>query len=261
MLDGSYNSPMQLLVSAADAKDAFEAGLGGADIVDAKDPSAGALGAVPLDRFVRMRSVVPPRVPLTAALGDDLLPEIAEARAAEFAAAGARFVKVGTAAGDDRFAALIRATVRGAVSVAASHSCGVVAALFADRLPTAPESIGRLVRLARDAGAAGLLIDTSNKQGPRLLELVPQATLTAWVQDVHEAGLFAAVAGGLTRDDLGMAFAIGADIAGVRGAACLGGRNGPVTRDRIAALRAAADRAAPRSDGSPSPVVTGGETA
>jgi uncharacterized protein (UPF0264 family) len=37
---------MQLLVSVADAREARAARLGGADVIDAKDPSRGALGSV-----------------------------------------------------------------------------------------------------------------------------------------------------------------------------------------------------------------------
>jgi len=42
---------MQLLVSVANPTEACDAVDGGADIVDAKDPSTGALGAVALDRL------------------------------------------------------------------------------------------------------------------------------------------------------------------------------------------------------------------
>ena len=42
---------MQLLVSVRDAAEAAEAIAAGADIVDAKEPGAGALGAVSLDTF------------------------------------------------------------------------------------------------------------------------------------------------------------------------------------------------------------------
>src|SRR5439155_997913 len=57
------------------------------------------------------------------------------------------------------------------------------------------------------------------------------------------AGLFAARAGGLSGPDLARARSLGADVVGVRGAACVGGRTGRVSRARVAALRALAGAA------------------
>ena len=62
--------PMRLLVSVASPDDAREAVAGGADIIDAKDPGMGALGAVSLTRLGDIREVVGGARPLTAALGD-----------------------------------------------------------------------------------------------------------------------------------------------------------------------------------------------
>src|SRR5207247_7885882 len=69
------------------------------------------------------------------------------------------------------------------------------------------------------------------------------AAVAAWVAAAHAAGLFAALAGGLSGPDLARARSLGADIVGVRGAACVGGRTGRVSRARVAALRALAGAA------------------
>jgi len=61
---------MRLLVSVACADEAAEAASGGAHIIDAKDPSAGALGAVRLESFRAIREAVPDDAVLSAALGD-----------------------------------------------------------------------------------------------------------------------------------------------------------------------------------------------
>ncbi|MBM3821162.1 MAG: hypothetical protein FJW14_19395, partial [Acidimicrobiia bacterium] len=61
---------MRLLVSVADAIDAAAALDGGADIIDAKDPRAGALGAVPLTVFREIHARVGGMRPVSAALGD-----------------------------------------------------------------------------------------------------------------------------------------------------------------------------------------------
>jgi uncharacterized protein (UPF0264 family) len=82
-----------------------------------------------------------------------------------------------------------------------------------------------------------LLLDTSDKSGPGLRELMTAVALARWVARAHEAGLLVALAGKLTADDLAFVRDAGADIAGVRGAACEGGRTGRVSSERVALLR------------------------
>ena len=60
--------------------------------------------------------------------------------------------------------------------------------------------------------------------------------LASWVAAVHDAGLRAALAGQLTLDDLEFVKDAGADIAGVRGAACEGERTGRVAAERVRLL-------------------------
>jgi uncharacterized protein (UPF0264 family) len=73
---------MQLLVSAATAADASAALDGGADVVDAKDPNAGALGATAHDVLLEIVARVGGARLVTAALGDATGEESAEASAA-----------------------------------------------------------------------------------------------------------------------------------------------------------------------------------
>jgi hypothetical protein len=66
---------------------------------------------------------------------------------------------------------------------------------------------------------------------------VTPTALAQWVDKAHDAGLLVALAGQLTADDLSFVREAGADIVGVRGAACEGGRNGRVTAERVRQLR------------------------
>ena len=91
--------------------------------------------------------------------------------------------------------------------------------------------------IAARAGAAGVLLDTFDKRRGGLRDLVAPHALGAWVATAHDAGLFVALAGKLTASDLPFVRDAGADIAGVRGAACDGGRDGHVTTARVRALR------------------------
>jgi (5-formylfuran-3-yl)methyl phosphate synthase len=64
------------------------------------------------------------------------------------------------------------------------------------------------------------------------------------VADAHDAGLQVALAGALRAEDLSVIGDIGADIAGVRSAACADGRrSGPLDPERVRALVAACSAA------------------
>jgi (5-formylfuran-3-yl)methyl phosphate synthase len=229
---------MQLLVSVTNATEASAALAGGADVIDAKDASVGALGAVTVDTLGEIRDVVSGARPVTAALGD-AGDEADIARAAcAFAASGAVLVKVGFAGTVSplRVAALIAAAVHGAQ--AGNERTGVIAVAYADAHRAASIPKAQLVEVARRAGARGLLLDTADKQGPGLSGLVTPIALAAWVTEAHDAGLLVALAGQLTAADLSFVCDAGADIAGVRGAACEGGRNGRVTAEKVRSLSA-----------------------
>ena len=88
---------MQLLVSVANPAEARHALDGGADLIDAKDPSSGALGAVSLDTLRQIHTVVAGRRVVTAALGDAIDEESIERAAFDYGRIGVGFVKVGFA--------------------------------------------------------------------------------------------------------------------------------------------------------------------
>jgi uncharacterized protein (UPF0264 family) len=158
-----------------------------------------------------------------------------------FAAAGASLVKVGFfgIASAGRVATLTAGAVRGA-RASGDGTCGVVAVAYADADRAASLAPAALFEVAARAGAVGVLLDTADKDGPGLRALVSARVLAAWVAAAHETGLLVALAGKLTADDLPFVHDAGADIAGVRGAACDGGRTGRVTAERVRLLCGAA---------------------
>ena len=274
---------MRLLVSVANAAEARAALAGGADVIDAKNPLAGALGAVSADVMREIHATVAGRRLVTAAIGDAADETAIERAAGTFAGAGVALVKVGFAGitSASRVEALIAAAVRGVraggpirlpalwlrpgnpdpADVAAGtwgppsggpigllpDLCGpiglrpdlrgVVAVGYADADRVASLAAGVLIDVAVRAGATGVLLDTAEKAGPGLRELITPAALAGWVDAAHDAGLLVALAGKLTAEDLAFVRDAGADIAGVRGAACDGGRTGRVSAGRVALLR------------------------
>jgi len=230
---------MRLLVSVRSADEAVAAAEGGADVIDAKEPARGALGAVSPDVLREIRAATPPARLVTAALGD-AHDETAIGRLAfEYSASGAGLVKVGFAAIADvrRVERLIVACVRGCER--GNPASGVVAVAYADAEHGTSIDATKLLAVAAHAGARGVLVDTADKEGAGLTTLWSRIELSAWVGRARGLKLIAAVAGKLGVDDLGRVRDAGADVAGVRSAACIGGRSGRVSADLVRGLRTA----------------------
>jgi len=230
---------VRLLVSVVDASEARAAAAAGADIVDVKNPAEGSLGAPSPSAIADIRAAVPAALAVSAAIGDmPNLPGTAALAALGAAHSGATFVKVGLwgTSTEAEAVALLRA-VR-----AAAPEAAVVAGAYADarRVPHAPLAPEALPRVARAAGVDLCLLDTAVKDGRGLLHWLSPEALTALVDEAHELGLAVALAGALRAEDLPVVRATGADIAGVRSAACAGGRRtGSLDPARVRALRAA----------------------
>ena len=238
---------MRLLVSVVDAEEAGLAVAGGVDIVDVKNPSEGSLGAPAPGVIAEVRAVVPDAMPLSAALGDlPCLPGTAALAAVGAARSGAAFVKLGLwgVSGADDAVAVLRAA-----RVAVEGEAEVVAVAYADaaRVSSRPLAPLELVAAARGAGLRGCLIDTAIKDGRGLLSWLNADALAELVAEAHDAGLEIALAGELRAEDLPTVRETGADIAGVRSAACFEGRRtAPLDPKRIAQLRQVCAVATPR---------------
>ena len=225
---------MKLLISVRSRPEAEAALAGGADIIDAKEPATGALGPVTIATFATIVAAAGRATVVSAALGDAADERQVETGARAFADAGAAFVKLGFAGITDggRIVRLIAAAKQGA---SRSHA-SVIAVAYADHDRVDAAGPALIVDLATAGGADGVLLDTAMKDGPGVRGLLSDRALRDWVNAVHAAGMSAAVAGRLGETDLGALMHIGADIAGVRGAACDGGRNGTVTVARVRRL-------------------------
>ena len=234
---------MRLLVSVRSAAEVDAAVAGGAEIVDAKEPSLGSLGAVSPAVLRAIAGALPPGTPLSVALGD---PADARAVAQAVAAldglvpgAGETFVKLGLTSvdGNDRTEELVTAAV-----AAASRSPilpAVIVVAYADHAMAGGPSADRVIELAARAGAWGVLLDTGIKDGRDLFDHIDPSALRRWIQAAHRSGLLAAVAGSLTEEGVRRLADQPADVVGVRGAACSGGREGVVVEERVRRLRLA----------------------
>ena len=217
-----------LLVSVRSAAEARAAVLGGATVVDVKEPARGPLGCADPLIWRAVRAAVPATIPVSVALGElrdwiDRPPPSAEDLA------GIAFRKVGPAGLDDRDwqGAWDRLRDR------AGPGPAWVAVAYLDWSRAAappPEFIRDSALSASDC--AGLLLDTWDKRRPNPL---PDAdVLDALIAPIRRSGRFVALAGGLDQEAIVRLAPVCPDLFAVRGAACSGGdRQGSVNRGRV----------------------------
>jgi (5-formylfuran-3-yl)methyl phosphate synthase len=225
---------VKLLISVTDGREAAEAVLGGADIIDVKDPATGALGAASLAAIRAVREATAAHLPVSVALGDGPFDAAGAVRAARLAVeCGAALVKLGLR--DTRSDDAVE--VLGAVRKSLPVEIGVVVAGFADSLRAGSPDPLALPALAGAAGADGCLIDTAVKDGRGLLQWLDVAAFRSFVEACRTRSIFSALAGSLTPESLPIVASVGPDVVGVRGAACDGDRiTGRVRSDRVARL-------------------------
>lgn len=193
----------RLLVSVRDPAEAEAACLAGADLIDAKDPGNGALGA--LDPGL-VRAIVA-RIggsAVTSAVADSAHTPFA------LAATGVDWVKVGLDPARWADEAALRA-------VAAAAPGRMIAVLFAEDEPGAD-----LVPSLASAGFAGAMIDTAGKAGVRLTDLAEPARLAAFTAACRARGLMSGLAGSLRITDIPALCAHRPDYLGFRGGLCRG---------------------------------------
>ena len=147
---------MQLLVSVRDGVEAQTALLGGVDIVDAKDPRHGPLGAVSAQVLRGIHASVAGRARTSAALGDHSDPASAALAARMAGDAGVDYGKMGFRG------ALSAVHLRRIAATAqrAGSDMDLVLVAYADWDQVgAPEPV-RVLEAAVAARAAGVLMDT-----------------------------------------------------------------------------------------------------
>ena len=201
----------QMLASVTGADEAEIAVAGGADIVDLKDPAAGALGAVPIESVEAAVATVAGRRPTSAVCGDlPMQPDILAARAGEIATTGVDYVKVGFFPSPDAAAC---AAALGPVAARTK----LIAVLFADL----GLDVGLLPVLA-EGRFHGVMADTADKSRGRLLDHLPPERIPAFVGRARSLGLAIGLSGSLEEPDIPRLLPFHPDFLGFRGALCAG---------------------------------------
>lgn len=221
----------RMLVSVRSVAEALIAAASGADFIDLKEPSDGALGALPIevirDVVSALRRHDDARVrelPVSATIGDVPMHDLPLilARVDAVAACGVDYVKVGIEPGE-----------AGSRVLTALGRCGhaIVPVLIADRGIDAA-----LVAQACAAGFAGVMLDTAEKGNGSLFEKLEIAAMRGFVEAVRRAGLMAGLAGALRPEHVPALIELAPSFAGFRSAVCGGDRTGMLDGERVRAL-------------------------
>jgi uncharacterized protein (UPF0264 family) len=218
-----------LLASVTNPKEAAIALEAGADIIDLKDPSRGALGALSVTRIERIVAAIDHRCSVSATVGDlPAKPDLIGQAVRATAATGVAYVKVGlfgSAYFDDCLDTLAQQ---------ASAGVRLIAVLFADLAP----DFKTLAMLA-DAGFTGAMLDTADKSRGGLRRHMTVERLDEFVRQARQSELMTGLAGSLRCEDINPLLATKPDYLGFRTALCRGeSRTAEIDPEAVAEIRA-----------------------
>lgn len=236
---------LRALVSVRNLDEAMLAAQAGVGFIDLKEPSAGALGGLPVTAIgpiVQALRQTAPATPVSATIGDWPAEALAliERQVARVAATGVDFVKVGIEPGP--------AAVALAEALGRQRRAGLplVPVLIADRGIDAA-----LLDRVLAQGFAAVMLDTADKRGGSLLQRCSDTQLAELIARTRDAGSLIGLAGSLQFSDLPRLRQRAPDFAGFRSAVCAGDRRLGLDAGRLAALVGALAQPAPQALASP----------
>jgi uncharacterized protein (UPF0264 family) len=230
---------VKLLISPKNETEAVAAIAGGAEIIDVKNPKEGSLGANFPWVIKRIRQITPENIEVSCTLGEvPNLPGSMSLAALGAATTGVDYVKAGLYGLKTPVEAvyLMQNVVKAAKDFNPLVKVVVLGFADAGRIGTVDSLL--IPEIAHKAQADVAMIDTAIKDGKSLFTFLTMPQLRRFVDTAHSYGLKAALAGSLKKEDLPVVYSLGADVAGVRGAACtLNDRvNGRITKEKVREL-------------------------
>jgi uncharacterized protein (UPF0264 family) len=213
----------QLVISIRSQQECATALQTGANIIDIKDPTLGSLGAADVDVIRRIVAQVDRRRPVSIALGE--LREFDARRFAELPTV--EYVKLGLA-GCAGWPLWPETWLEAWQQLPGQAHRVAVAYADAD-LARCPHW-SDVLECGRACGCSVLLVDTHDKSAGGLLDWVDRAELQRIRQATLASGLQLALAGSLTRTQIGELLSLVPDFVAVRGAVCHGYRIDSLSR-------------------------------
>lgn len=199
----------------------------GADIVDLKQPSQGALGALPVTEVRQIVDVLKSKVQISATVGDlNFVPEVIMPAVDTMLATGVDIVKIGLFPGGD-----VEATLE-ALTRYTQDKHKLIAVLFADSHPDL-----QLLPALAEAKFSGVMLDTMHKTSGRLTDVLSLDYLSEFVTLAKQYHLLTGLAGSLHIHDIPSLLDLNPDYLGFRGALCQGSRRtDPLDATQVSAI-------------------------
>lgn len=201
----------------------------GADIIDLKNPDAGALGALDIAIIKQVVAQVDGRCTVSATIGD--LPYQADKikpAILDLLESGVDIAKIGV------FGEPHNKDVLSLLKSLSSQGMRIVLVLFAELYNKNID----FMPLAQ-AGISGVMLDTMHKKTGSLRVKLSDEELSRFVELARQAGLMTGLAGSLTIDDIPVLLETGVDYLGFRGALCqFADRRNIIDPDSVNEIRA-----------------------
>ncbi|OIR04538.1 hypothetical protein GALL_134740 [mine drainage metagenome] len=200
----------QLLISVTSIEEAQIALENGADIIDLKDPAAGALGALPLSKIQAVVDYVNGIKLVSATIGDlPMQPDLILQQVIALVNAKVDIVKIGFFETDDYqpcLDVLLSLTQKG---------IKLIAVLFAEHTYSTS-----LIDDIKNAGFIGVMLDTAKKNGSTLLDYYSEAQRMSFSQRILALGLSYGLAGSLRLEHVATVQKMHPTYIGFRGGVC-----------------------------------------
>ncbi len=196
------------------------------DIIDLKDPSAGALGAVSHAVAADIVRDIAGQIPISATIGD--LPVDAsriEQAVFNMAKTGVDIIKIGLF--DNR----IDTAFVNMLDHCRRNRLRIVLVVFADSGPDLPALFASLER----APLYGVMLDTRDKHSGPLTGFMPPREIAAFLDLARQNTFLAGLAGSLRAVDVAELLAMRPDYLGFRGALCESGERTSVLSGQLVA--------------------------
>jgi uncharacterized protein (UPF0264 family) len=222
--------PVRLLVSVRDLREAEIAVAAQVDWLDVKDPNQGPLGRPRFETasaIAQLAARLSPGLRVSVALGEsreasmlellDYVQHFDEATSFKLAFSNRNHGSTSEIPVDDdrRNWSLLFRELAGRLSRGR-----LIPVFYADREFARGPAWEAVVELASEVGGNRILIDTFNKDGRSLINHLNHDVLAEMIHFAAEQCISVAVAGSLRKSEIPTLMKVGADVIGVRGAAC-----------------------------------------
>ena len=227
---------MKILISPKNEKEAKEAIAGGANIIDVKNPTEGALGANFPWVIKRIKEITPMHLEVSCTLGEvPNLPGSITLAALGAASLGVDYIKVGLYGLKEPEDAIFLLTNVKKAAKEFNSRIKVVATGYADAKEIGSINPLFIPEIVKQSGVDIAMLDTFSKRGKNLFDYLTTIQLKEFVDGSHAVGISVALAGSLRKENLLDVFSLGADIVGLRGAVCTRGDRleGTITRQLV----------------------------